>query len=65
MYIVKGIRERMVRMSLKQLTENRRTILGNAGGLFRERDALTVAEIMQAAGPGSPTAACAWRGADE
>jgi len=48
MYIVKGARERMMRVSRQQVTENRRTILEVAGRLFREHgfEAVTVAEIM-------------------
>jgi TetR/AcrR family transcriptional repressor of nem operon len=44
-------RERL-RVSREQVTENRRTILEVAGRLFREHgfEAVTVAEIMQAAG---------------
>jgi TetR/AcrR family transcriptional repressor of nem operon len=51
-YGVKGIQERNMRVSREQVAENRRTILNAAGRLFRERgyDAVTVAEIMQAAG---------------
>jgi TetR/AcrR family transcriptional repressor of nem operon len=42
----------MMRVSREQVTENRRTILQAAARLFRERgfDAVTVAEVMQAAG---------------
>jgi TetR/AcrR family transcriptional repressor of nem operon len=52
MYAVKGVRERMMRASREQVTENRRTILEAAGRLFREHgfEAVTVAEIMKAAG---------------
>jgi TetR/AcrR family transcriptional repressor of nem operon len=41
-----------MRVSREQVTENRRTILAAAGRLFRERgfEAVTVAEIMKAAG---------------
>jgi TetR/AcrR family transcriptional repressor of nem operon len=41
-----------MKVSREQVAENRRTILDAAGRLFRERgyDAVTVAEIMQAAG---------------
>lgn len=41
-----------MRVSREQVTENRQTILEAAGRLFRERgfDAVTVAEIMNAAG---------------
>ncbi len=41
-----------MRVSREQVTENRQTILKATGRLFRERgfDAVTVAEIMQAAG---------------
>ena len=41
-----------MRASREQMMENRRTILGAAGRLFRERgfEAVTVAEVMQAAG---------------
>jgi TetR/AcrR family transcriptional repressor of nem operon len=41
-----------MRVSREQVTENRRTILGAASRLFRERgfDSVSVAEIMQAAG---------------
>jgi TetR/AcrR family transcriptional repressor of nem operon len=41
-----------MRVSREQVTENRRTILEAAGRLFRKRgfEAVTVAEIMQAAG---------------
>jgi TetR/AcrR family transcriptional regulator, transcriptional repressor for nem operon len=42
----------MMRVSNEQVMENRRTILDAAGRLFRERgfEAVTVAEIMKAAG---------------
>lgn len=52
MYAVKGAMEIMMRVSRAKVTENRRTILEAAGRLFRERgfEAVTVAEIMQAAG---------------
>jgi TetR/AcrR family transcriptional repressor of nem operon len=41
-----------MRVTREQVTENRRTILDAAGRLFRERgyDAVTVAEVMRAAG---------------
>jgi TetR/AcrR family transcriptional repressor of nem operon len=41
-----------MRVSREQVTENRRTILGAASRLFRERgfEAVTVADIMKAAG---------------
>jgi TetR/AcrR family transcriptional repressor of nem operon len=41
-----------MRVSREQMAENRRTILDEAGRLFRERgfDSVTVAEVMQAAG---------------
>ncbi len=52
MYPVKGILERKMKVSREQVAENRRTILEAAGRLFREHgfEAVTVAEIMQAAG---------------
>jgi TetR/AcrR family transcriptional regulator, transcriptional repressor for nem operon len=52
MYIVKSTAEIMMRVSRGQVTENRRTILEAAGQLFRERgfEAVTVAEVMKAAG---------------
>jgi len=51
-YNVKAILERKMRVSREQVTENRRAILEAAGRLFREHgfEAVTVAEIMQAAG---------------
>jgi TetR/AcrR family transcriptional repressor of nem operon len=53
MYIVKTRwSERPMRVSREQVRENRRMILDAADRLFRERgfDAVTIAEIMQAAG---------------
>ena len=51
-YNVKANREKMMRVSREQVTENRRAILEAAGRLFRERgyDAVTVAEVMRASG---------------
>ncbi len=52
MFTVKNDREGKMRVSREQVAENRRTILKAAGRLFRERgfEAVTVAEVMQAAG---------------
>jgi TetR/AcrR family transcriptional repressor of nem operon len=53
MYLVKQHQGRKkMRVSREQVTENRQTILDAAGRLFRERgfDAVTVAEVMNAAG---------------
>jgi TetR/AcrR family transcriptional regulator, transcriptional repressor for nem operon len=52
MYIVKAGREVLMRVSREQMSESRRSILEAAGRLFRERgfEAVTVAEIMNAAG---------------
>jgi TetR/AcrR family transcriptional regulator, transcriptional repressor for nem operon len=52
MYVVKADAEAMMRVSREQMAESRRTILDAAGRLFRERgfEAVTVAEIMNAAG---------------
>jgi TetR/AcrR family transcriptional repressor of nem operon len=53
MYPVKQEKgEKMMRVTREQVTENRQTILDAAGRLFRERgfDAVTVAEVMNAAG---------------
>jgi TetR/AcrR family transcriptional repressor of nem operon len=52
MYNVKRLEEEIMRVSREQVTANRRTILEAAGRLFREHgfDAVTVAEIMNAAG---------------
>src|ERR1700677_2235240 len=51
-YNVKAILERKMRVRREQVTENRNPILEAAGRLFRERgfEAVTVAEVMQAAG---------------
>ncbi|HUC17045.1 MAG TPA: helix-turn-helix domain-containing protein [Acetobacteraceae bacterium] len=51
-YLVKGTRKGVMRVSRKQVAENRDIILEAAGQLFRERgfEAVTVAEIMKAAG---------------
>src|SRR5215211_1568681 len=47
-----AISEAAMRVSREQVAENRRKILEAAGRLFRERgfEAVTVAEVMQAAG---------------
>jgi TetR/AcrR family transcriptional repressor of nem operon len=52
MYLVKRNLETGMRVSREQVAENRRKILEAAGRLFRERgfEAVTVAEVMQAAG---------------
>jgi TetR/AcrR family transcriptional repressor of nem operon len=52
MYAVKRSPERKMRVSREQVMENRRAILEAAGRLFREHgfEAVTVAEIMRAAG---------------
>jgi len=52
MYSVKGTAEGKMRVSREQVAENRRRILEAAGRLFRQHgfEAVTVAEIMQAAG---------------
>jgi TetR/AcrR family transcriptional repressor of nem operon len=52
MYIVKRKLETKMRVSREQVAENRRKILEAAGRLFRERgfEAVTVADVMQAAG---------------
>jgi TetR/AcrR family transcriptional repressor of nem operon len=52
MYIVKRATEVVMRVSRQQVAANRRTIIEAAGRLFRERgfEAVTVAEVMQAAG---------------
>ena len=52
MYVVKASGEVMMRVSREQMAQSRRTILEAAGRLFRERgfEAVTVAEIMNAAG---------------
>ena len=51
-YIVKEQQEAPMRVSREQVAEHRRMILEAAGRLFRERgfEAVTVAEVMQAAG---------------
>jgi TetR/AcrR family transcriptional repressor of nem operon len=52
MFNVKSPVEKTMRASREQMMENRRTILDAAGRLFREHgfEAVTVAEVMQAAG---------------
>jgi len=52
MYIVNRKLETGMRVSREQVAENRRKILEAAGRLFRERgfEAVTVADVMQAAG---------------
>jgi TetR/AcrR family transcriptional regulator, transcriptional repressor for nem operon len=52
MYVVKRVLERTMKVSREKVAENRRAIVEAAGRLFRQRgfDAVTVADVMKAAG---------------